>query len=604
MLVPRTLRVLSLSLLLLAAVGQDHEPPPVPHTALIPKTIVWDQITGFGARYFSIDLPRRSFLDTVVVVDRGQHGGNASEVCRGWSVYMTVNHTVPAAQPRFFERELPELGEVFLAAFVQLQQQSILCRLFSAAKWGVKDAEAGTWWIMVQTRGATDQFDNSTCRFGVWANSHSRAATLWGGGSAIAAFVTWALWTFTLALLPTLQPSFRFYRPSILLHEFLLRLPPDLLYGLLYLVWRVVRLPVAWVQRVRAVVPRNPTGTPAGGGSEDDERTELAILVTEGPTEETPDGDVTETQIRDADPATGTAIPSPLKAQDSAAESSGTGAGAAPDSHTLAVDAAPDPDAAEEDSCRICGDGGAEEPLIEPCACQGSMRAVHHSCLNKWRQESLNNGRPQNAVRCEICNTPFHIVHPPVTCGYILRACAGAVLRLTHHVVAYVAGLYVWSWFIIFTIGHGTCTAPYDAPPAEFGAEQLVFGVIYYGIAAAHLYGCIYWQWLRWLNGLQARNAMAPGLPFATPRNVGLIAYFFFSLFFLELGIGFIVKYLFYIYADSMIWIWDLPLTMGFVLMFVGGMLGSLLLLLREAMGGWAPRLRADLGVVLPRPGR
>jgi len=38
------------------------------------------------------------------------------------------NHTVPAAQPRFFERELPELGEVFLAAFVQpsLTGQAVL----------------------------------------------------------------------------------------------------------------------------------------------------------------------------------------------------------------------------------------------------------------------------------------------------------------------------------------------------------------------------------------------------------------------------------------------------------------------------------------------
>ena len=61
--------------------------------------------------------------------------------------------------------------------------------------------------------------------------------------------------------------------------------------------------------------------------------------------------------------------------------------------------AAPDDD---EDCCRICGDNGDEEPLIEPCACQGTMRFVHASCLNKWRQESLNNGRAQNAVQCEV----------------------------------------------------------------------------------------------------------------------------------------------------------------------------------------------------------
>lgn len=33
----------------------------------------------------------------------------------------------------------------------------------------------------------------------------------------------------------------------------------------------------------------------------------------------------------------------------------------------------------------------------------------------------------QTAVT-EICNTPFHIVHPPVTCGYILHSGPSASL--------------------------------------------------------------------------------------------------------------------------------------------------------------------------------
>jgi len=40
-----------------------------------------------------------------------------------------------------------------------LQQQSILCRLFSAAKWGVKDAEAGTWWIMARMAPPVQKLD-------------------------------------------------------------------------------------------------------------------------------------------------------------------------------------------------------------------------------------------------------------------------------------------------------------------------------------------------------------------------------------------------------------------------------------------------------------
>jgi len=36
--------------------------------------------------------------------------------------------------------------------------------------------------------------------------------------------------------------------------------------------------------------------------------------------------------------------------------------------------------------CRIClmEDNEADNPLITPCKCSGSMRFIHHACLKTW----------------------------------------------------------------------------------------------------------------------------------------------------------------------------------------------------------------------------
>lgn len=39
--------------------------------------------------------------------------------------------------------------------------------------------------------------------------------------------------------------------------------------------------------------------------------------------------------------------------------------------------------------CRICleSDAPADDPLIAPCRCAGSMKWVHRKCLNEWRAQ-------------------------------------------------------------------------------------------------------------------------------------------------------------------------------------------------------------------------
>jgi hypothetical protein len=57
--------------------------------------------------------------------------------------------------------------------------------------------------------------------------------------------------------------------------------------------------------------------------------------------------------------------------------------------------------------CWICRDTDSTEPLIQPCACRGSMSGVHASCVEEWvrhhRQNAINNAAP----RCSVCHQPY-----------------------------------------------------------------------------------------------------------------------------------------------------------------------------------------------------
>ena len=57
----------------------------------------------------------------------------------------------------------------------------------------------------------------------------------------------------------------------------------------------------------------------------------------------------------------------------------------------------------EEECCRICHSRSEEEELISPCKCSGSLRFVHHSCLNIW----LNMPAKSNKKQCELCKFDY-----------------------------------------------------------------------------------------------------------------------------------------------------------------------------------------------------
>lgn len=69
------------------------------------------------------------------------------------------------------------------------------------------------------------------------------------------------------------------------------------------------------------------------------------------------------------------------------------------------------------DKCRICREGAEQAPLLHVCACIGSMKWVHRSCVNLWRLQCQTRG--MNFMCCEVCKTRYTIpgaVASPVVC--------------------------------------------------------------------------------------------------------------------------------------------------------------------------------------------
>jgi len=55
--------------------------------------------------------------------------------------------------------------------------------------------------------------------------------------------------------------------------------------------------------------------------------------------------------------------------------------------------------------CKFCFQKDLK-PMIAPCRCNGTIKYVHVTCLNKWRQENI---RQPSFFRCLICDTKYNI---------------------------------------------------------------------------------------------------------------------------------------------------------------------------------------------------
>ena len=58
----------------------------------------------------------------------------------------------------------------------------------------------------------------------------------------------------------------------------------------------------------------------------------------------------------------------------------------------------------EERTCRVCWGDEEDGPLVQPCACRGSIKWVHGHCLEKVRRTSP---KRDAAYRCGQCRDRY-----------------------------------------------------------------------------------------------------------------------------------------------------------------------------------------------------
>ena len=61
-----------------------------------------------------------------------------------------------------------------------------------------------------------------------------------------------------------------------------------------------------------------------------------------------------------------------------------------------------------EKRCRLCYGGEEDGPLVQPCACRGSIKWIHEHCLTKWRCTSTNEDAAYTAAASAGTSTATH----------------------------------------------------------------------------------------------------------------------------------------------------------------------------------------------------
>lgn len=86
--------------------------------------------------------------------------------------------------------------------------------------------------------------------------------------------------------------------------------------------------------------------------------------------------------------------------------------------------------------CWICRDTSSNEPLIQPCACRGSMSGVHASCVEQWIQHHRRNAVNDEVPRCSVCHQQYTgYERRPGVRDFLRHMCYDAVLQLVRTMV-------------------------------------------------------------------------------------------------------------------------------------------------------------------------
>ena len=157
--------------------------------------------------------------------------------------------------------------------------------------------------------------------------------------------------------------------------------------------------------------------------------------------------------------------------------------------------------------CRICfEEEKIDDPFIEPCACKGTSKYIHRSCLNTWRTTADNN---EAKTRCMECGERYIIsrMHPleinPFKKTIVLNEFVGNSLRNNIFICLFQSVLLCWidspnqtsltilsfgnNWYN-YTIGKAIregdadITIPYYLSLTSFMQNVYIFCFFYYQI--------------------------------------------------------------------------------------------------------------------------
>eukprot|EP00928_Gymnodinium_smaydae_P018420 TRINITY_DN17011_c0_g1_i1.p1 TRINITY_DN17011_c0_g1~~TRINITY_DN17011_c0_g1_i1.p1 ORF type:complete len:657 (-),score=40.32 TRINITY_DN17011_c0_g1_i1:430-2400(-) len=78
--------------------------------------------------------------------------------------------------------------------------------------------------------------------------------------------------------------------------------------------------------------------------------------------------------------------------------------------------------------CWVCRDTTSPEPLIQPCACRGSMSGVHASCVEEWIMHHRRNAVNSELPRCSVCHQEYRGSEQRPGVGAFLRQSCGSCM--------------------------------------------------------------------------------------------------------------------------------------------------------------------------------
>lgn len=143
------------------------------------------------------------------------------------------------------------------------------------------------------------------------------------------------------------------------------------------------------------------------------------------------------------------------------------------------------------DVCRICrGEASANQPLLHPCKCRGSIRYIHQECLLEWLKH-LN----KLTEKCDICDTPYRfetIYDPEMPLTIPVRFLAEKFIRILYSAVNQAMSLLLYVlclpiqvpcfWQIVLRLY--TYVVDGGVPNGLPLLDYLVFGGVYQGWSA------------------------------------------------------------------------------------------------------------------------